>query len=135
MMALSCDQDKQEDAVDLRQLEEEAEPLIHSLARVHVHLRQLQITVQEYVLLKVIILTSHPAEDLPVTSPNDSSLRVSIEHLHSQHLDALRSLCSNSNVDRFDRLLSCVRIVEEAADILIASKMFYVPFLLTAKMP
>lgn len=123
---LKMNKDDDENSLNLKQLELEAGPLVQALAKVNVYLKCLEITLEEYVLLKVIIMFSPESELNGLT--NDLTI---IRHIHDQHLSALSTLCSMER-NRLEQLLSSIYIIEEAANILIESKMFYVPFLLTS---
>lgn len=123
-------EDEEENSVNLKQLETEAGPLVQALAKVNVYLKCLEITLEEYVLLKIIIMCSPESEFLNGLT-NDLTI---IKHVHDTHLSALATLCSMER-NRLEQLLNSIYIIEEAANILIESKMFYVPFLLTTNLP
>ena len=114
-------------------METEAGPLVQALAKVNVYLKCLEITLEEYVLLKIIIMCSPESVELALNGlTNDLT---NIRHIHDQHLSALATLCS-METNRLEQLLNSIMYIEEAANILIESKMlFYVPFLLTTSLP
>lgn len=127
-------EDEDENSVNLKQLETEAGPLVQALAKVNVYLKCLEITLEEYVLLKIIIMCS-PESEMTNGLTNDLTI---IRHIHDQHLSALSTLCSMERSierNRLEQLLNSMKVIEEAANILIESKMFYVPFLLTTTLP
>lgn len=115
----SSSNEEDDSRLDLTQLQTEAGPLVQSLAEVTAYLRALRLTTEEYVLLKVLLLTE-PSPDQPLLSS-----------IHRTHLGALAAL-SNGDSRRFQSLMRCIPAVHQAADLLIQSKMFYVPYLLTA---
>lgn len=134
------DEDKEDTCLNIKQLEQEAGPLIEALARVNVYLRLIEITLEEYVLLKIIILSSnYDKEAIEFKDSNnnckDNELNSKdeniIQTIHEQHLQALQFITEQH---RYEKILNSIKVVQEAASILIRSKMFYVPYLLTTNL-
>ena len=128
MMKLSKDEDEpmignslngdEENRLDLDQLQVEAGPLVEALAEVTAYLRSVNLTAHEYVLLKVLLLTELPDQPL-------------LGIIYQTHLGAMAAI-TGRRYRRFQRLLKALAAVQQAAELLIQSKMFYVPYLLTA---
>jgi hypothetical protein len=115
---LSNSSSDEHNRIDLEQLQIEAAPLVEAFAEVTAYLRSIELTPHEYVLLKVLLLTELPDQAL-------------LGVIYRTHLGALAKVTGN-RFDRFQRLLKALPAVQQAAEMLIRSKMFYVPYLLTA---
>ena len=135
------DEDKEDTCLNIRQLEQEAGPLIQALAKVNVYLRLIEITLEEYVLLKIVIMSSS-TEETSFKDNNNNDCKEQefnyqkedddedvIQSINEQHLKALQFITERQ--DRYEKILNSMEVIEEAASILIRSKMFYVPYLLT----
>lgn len=136
MMQMSKeDEDKEDTCLNIRQLEQEAGPLVESLAKVNVYLRFIEITLEEYVLLKIVIMSSKT--DQFNKDNNNNSFKEHcddndiIQSIHEQHLNSLRFITEQH---RFQQIINSIKVIDDAANILIQSKMFYVPYLLTTNL-
>lgn len=139
MMQMSKeDEDKEETFLNTRQLEQEAGPLVQALAKVNCYLRSIEITLQEYVLLKIVIMSSDEKEvnnnckdkELAGLREENGDEDV-IQSIHEQHLQALQLI---TEPHRYERILNSMKVIDEAASILIKSKLFWVPYLLTTNL-
>lgn len=132
------DEDKEETFLNTRQLEQEAGPLVQALAKVNCYLRSIEITLQEYVLLKIVIMSSDEKEvnnnckdkELAGLREENGDEDV-IQSIHEQHLQALQLI---TEPHRYERILNSMKVIDEAASILIKSKLFWVPYLLTTNL-
>ena len=106
---------------------------MQALAKVNVYLKCLEITLEEYVLLKIIIMCSSCSSESDLANGLTNDLTV-IRQIHDQHLSALATLCSMER-NRLEQLLNSIYVIEEAANILISSKFFWIPILLTTSLP
>ena len=140
MMQMSKeDEDKEDTCLNIRQLEQEAGPLVQALAKVNVYLRFIEITLEEYVLLKIVIMSSNDDQfkdsnnncrdkEFNYKDCDDTDV---IQRIHEQHLQALQYI---TETHRYELIINSMKVIEEAANILIRSKMFYVPYLLTTNL-
>lgn len=142
MMQMSKE-DEEDTCLNIRQLEEEAGPLVQALAKVNVYLRYIEITLEEYVLLKIVIMSSN--DDMNQLKDNNNNFKDKefvdfkedcdediIQSINEQHLEALQLITDSG--DRYEQILNSIKVINEAASILIRSKMFYVPYLLTTNL-
>ncbi|OQR75303.1 hypothetical protein BIW11_08511 [Tropilaelaps mercedesae] len=109
--------------IGMDQLEQEAGELVDKLTRLALCLRRGEVTLEEYVCLKVLTMLSHEETQSALTP------------IRERYMGALRShlaATKSSQPIRLDYLLGLTRLVEGAADLLMRSKMFYVPFLLNS---
>lgn len=114
----------------LRQFEDEAAPLIKSLCKVRIYLKMIRIRLEEYVLLKIILMTSRENRSCEEDDDEDDDHKI-IDEIHDKYLNLLRIYCKNEE-KREKEILNSIVYIKESANLLINSKMFYVPFLLTA---
>lgn len=114
----------------LRQFEDEAAPLIKSLCKVRIYLKMIRIRLEEYVLLKIIVMTSRDNRCEDEDDADDEDAKI-IDEIHDKYLNLLRIYCKNEE-KREKEILNSIVYIKESANLLINSKMFYVPFLLTA---
>jgi len=96
-------EDEEENNFNLKQLESEAGPLVQALAKVNVYFKCLEITLEEYVLLKIIIMCSPESEFLNGLT-NDLTI---IKRIHDTHLSALATLSSIEH-NRLEQLLNFI---------------------------
>ena len=141
------DEDKEETFLNTRQLEQEAGPLVQALAKVNCYLRCIDLTLQEYVLLKIVIMSSDEEKEVNNNQFKDSNNNCKdkelaglkeengdedvIQSIHEQHLQALQLI---TEPHRYERILNSMKVIDEAASILIKSKLFWVPYLLTTNL-
>ncbi|XP_028967280.1 hormone receptor 4-like [Galendromus occidentalis] len=109
--------------IGMEQLEQEAGELVDKLTRLALCLRRGEVTMEEYVCLKVLLMLNHDDSQSALTPIKDRYLGALRTHL---------SHTKSSQPIRLDYLLGLSRLVEGAADLLMKSKMFYVPFLLNS---
>ncbi|RWS15164.1 C4 zinc finger domain containing protein-like protein [Dinothrombium tinctorium] len=127
---------KGREAILLRKLENEAGPLIKSLCRVRIYFKMIRIRIEEYVLLKIILMTDiEPQRSNSRNNNNDSEEAGDdgseiVAEIHEKYLNLLRVYCESSRREK--EILNSIVYIKESANLLINSKMFYVPFLLTA---
>ena len=142
------DDDKEETCLNIRQLEQEAGPLVQALAKVNCYLRRIEITLQEYVLLKIVIMSSDEEKEVNNNSQfKDNNCKERefaglkeetacdedvIQSIHEQHLQALQLI---AEPHRYEKVLNSMKVIDEAASILVKSKMFWIPYLLTTNLP
>ncbi|XP_064457010.1 hormone receptor 4-like [Ornithodoros turicata] len=110
--------------ITLDQLHSEAGPLVDQLTSLASGLRRVGLCLEEYVCLKVVIMLSH----------DDPSQR-ELEAIQERYLTALRVFTEHrfpGQNSRFGDLLARLPDVQAAAELLMHSKMFYVPFLLNS---
>lgn len=154
-----------EQAISLEQLEREAGGLIESLCKVRLHFKQVNLRLEEYVVLKIMVMTCFKPSDLnrdpDSTGASSNGDRVSpilinsstgddndessspedgcdaINDIQRKYLNVLRTwlrTCGGYSEHgvrkRLQQLVACLDKSEEAANQLLHSKMFYVPFLL-----
>lgn len=134
--------------ISLEQLEREAGGLIESLCKVRLHFKMVDLKLEEYVVLKILVMTCFKAGDLERLDAGLSSSSSSEDHgddnaafeiadIQRRYLAVLRSwlrsvrgMSEAAVRRRLSQLLACLDKSEEAANQLLHSKMFYVPFLL-----
>ncbi|ELU16444.1 hypothetical protein CAPTEDRAFT_206908 [Capitella teleta] len=109
--------------ISLKQLYNETGDILLRITRIVFKLGKLKITQVEFVLLKVILLFD---------KVNVSSHKESIDALMSEYQATLswyisQNFDSSSRGDDFSQILA---EIEEAAGLLLDSKMIYIPFLL-----
>ena len=141
------DDDKEETCLNIRQLEQEAGPLVQALAKVNCYLRRIEITLEEYVLLKIVIMSSDEEKEVNNNQFKDSNNNCKdrefaglkeencdgdvIRSIHEQHLQALQLI---TELHRYEKVLNSMQVIDEAASILVKSKMFWIPYLLTTNL-
>merc|ERR1719278_764186 len=92
----------------------------------NVSFRNFRLTMQEYVCLKVVAMLSNAEGNV-----QDREL----EQIHSRYMNCLRTFIEYNypqEPNRVQELLVKLPEVQEAAGLLLESKMFYVPFLLNS---
>lgn len=109
---------EEREPITWQQLEAEAGALIAALCRVRLALRQLELRPEEHVALKVAALTSG-CDDAAVAA------------VRERYLGALGAWLGREAERRLAALVGALGGVREAAALLLHSKMFYVPFLLS----
>jgi len=121
---------KEEDSLTLDNFEKESKLLVEYLCKVKVYLKSINLKMEEYVLLKVIIMTMMSGEKKQemITNREGSGFDI-IEKINCKYLNALSCF---SSPYRYKLILRSIQLIEECATILLNSKMFYVPFLLTS---
>ena len=123
---------KDEDNLIVDTLEKESRQLIEYLCKVKLYLKSIALKKEEYVLLKVIIMTRIAEDKRSLFNNNltiDQDGFAIIESIHCKYLNALSCLTSGH---RYELIIRSIQLIEECATKLLNSKMFYVPFLLTS---
>lgn len=121
---------REEDNLTLDSLEKESRLLIEYLCKVKLYLKSINLKMEEYVLLKVIIMTMMTSEKRQeLLSEREAAGLDIIERINCKYLNVLSCYSSPS---RYKMILRSIHLIEKCATILLDSKMFYVPFLLTS---
>jgi len=111
--------------ITMDQLRQDVGTMVEKITKVITSFRNFQLSKQEYVCLKVVAMLTQ-----------DGSLQhQSLEPIHSRYMACLRTFSEYNyphQPNRVEELLVKLPEVQEAAGLLLESKMFYVPFLLNS---
>ncbi|KAK2719205.1 hormone receptor 4-like isoform X3 [Artemia franciscana] len=110
--------------LSLEQLKHDVGNMVERLTYVTMLMQRCQISMEEYVCLKVIAMLSQPKNNPVIPS---------VEAILSKYKECLRIFVERNHPDqpnRYSQLLMQLFEVQSAASLLLESKMFYVPFLL-----
>jgi len=111
--------------ITMDQLRQDVGNMVEKVTKVITSLRNFRLTIQEYVCLKVVAMLT---EDGVVEHSE-------LEGIHDRYMNCLK-IYSEWNYpgqpNRVQELLVKLPEVQEAAELLLASRMFYVPFLLNS---
>nr|CAI5854806.1 unnamed protein product [Callosobruchus analis] len=102
--------------------------MIEKITHVTLMFRQIKLTMEEYVCLKVITMLNQ-------AKPSSTSGNSELEAIHERYMTCLRVYTQHmypQQVTRFQDLLVRLPEIQSAASLLLESKMFYVPFLLNS---
>ncbi|XP_054271439.1 hormone receptor 4 isoform X2 [Macrosteles quadrilineatus] len=111
--------------ITLEQLRQDVGHMVEKITHVTLIFRRIKLRIEEYVLLKVIIMLN------PATRGGANEL----ETIQERYMNCLKTYVeymAPSQPSRFHELLLCLPEVQTAASLLLESKMFYVPFLLNS---
>jgi len=112
--------------ITMDQLRQDVGPMVERITKVITSFRNFRLTMQEYVCLKVVAMLSNAEGNV-----QDREL----EQIHSRYMNCLRTFIEYNypqEPNRVQELLVKLPEVQEAAGLLLESKMFYVPFLLNS---
>ncbi|XP_046669969.1 hormone receptor 4-like isoform X2 [Homalodisca vitripennis] len=111
--------------ITLEQLRQDVGHMVEKITHVTLIFRRIKLRIEEYVLLKVIIMLN------PATRGGANEL----EAIQERYMNCLKTYVeytAPNQPSRFHELLLCLPEVQTAASLLLESKMFYVPFLLNS---
>ncbi|XP_060525233.1 hormone receptor 4 isoform X2 [Cylas formicarius] len=114
--------------ITIEQLRQDVGLMIEKITHVTLMFRQIKLTMEEYVCLKIIIMLNQAK---PASSTSSSEL----EAIHERYMTCLRVYTQHmypQQSTRFQDLLVRLPEIQCAASLLLESKMFYVPFLLNS---
>ncbi|XP_054713582.1 hormone receptor 4-like [Uloborus diversus] len=116
----------------------EAGPLVDRLARLADTFRRMDLCIEEYVCLKVIIMQSSDICFITDERETESQKDLKeLEAIHDKYMKALQVFVEHrfpQQTTRFAELLSCIPEVQAAASLVVQSKMFYVPLFLNTSL-
>ncbi|KAJ3666077.1 hypothetical protein Zmor_001532 [Zophobas morio] len=115
--------------ITIEQLRQDVGLMIEKITHVTLMFRQIKLTMEEYVCLKVITMLNQAK---PATSSGNNS---ELDSIHERYMTCLRVYTQHmypQQSQRFQDLLSRLPEIQSAAALLLDSKMFYVPFLLNS---
>jgi len=113
--------------ITMDQLRQDVGTMVENITKVISTFRNFRLTMQEYVCLKVVAM---------VTTPEGNVQDRELEHIHDRYMNCLKTFIEYNfpqEPNRVHDLLVKLPEVQEAAGLLLESKMFYVPFLLNSK--
>jgi nuclear receptor subfamily 6 group A len=111
--------------ITMDQLRQDVGTMVEKITKVITSFRNFQLSKQEYVCLKVVAMLTQEG----------SLQHQSLEPIHSRYMACLRTFSEYNypqQPNRVEELLVKLPEVQEAAGLLLESKMFYVPFLLNS---
>jgi len=111
--------------ITMDQLRQDVGPMVEKITKVITSFRTFRLTMEEYVCLKVVAMLTQQG------SVQHSSLDI----IHDRYMTCLRTFSEYNfpqEPNRVEELLVKLPEVQEAAALLLESKMFYVPFLLNS---
>jgi nuclear receptor subfamily 6 group A len=114
--------------ITIEQLRQDVGLMIEKITHVTLMFRQIKLTMEEYVCLKVITMLNQ-------AKPASSSGNSELESIHERYMTCLRVYTQHmypQQTTRFQDLLGRLPEIQSAASLLLESKMFYVPFLLNS---
>ncbi|KAL3278911.1 hypothetical protein HHI36_016429 [Cryptolaemus montrouzieri] len=114
--------------ITIEQLRQDVGIMIEKITHVTLMFRQIKLTMEEYVCLKVITMLNQ-------AKPSSSSGNSELETIHERYMTCLRVYTQHmypQQTNRFQDLLVRLPEIHSAASLLLESKMFYVPFLLNS---
>ncbi|XP_030754602.1 hormone receptor 4 isoform X2 [Sitophilus oryzae] len=114
--------------ITIEQLRQDVGLMIEKITHVTLMFRQIKLTMEEYVCLKVITMLNQ-------AKPASGSGSTELETIHERYMTCLRVYTQHmypQQVTRFQDLLVRLPEIQSAASLLLESKMFYVPFLLNS---
>ncbi|KAF7278128.1 hypothetical protein GWI33_008746 [Rhynchophorus ferrugineus] len=114
--------------ITIEQLRQDVGLMIEKITHVTLMFRQIKLTMEEYVCLKVITMLNQ-------AKPANGSGSTELESIHERYMNCLRVYTQNvypQQTTRFQDLLARLPEIQSAASLLLESKMFYVPFLLNS---
>ncbi|XP_049821028.1 hormone receptor 4 isoform X3 [Aethina tumida] len=114
--------------ITIEQLRQDVGLMIEKITHVTMMFRQIKLTMEEYVCLKVITMLNQ-------AKPASSSGNSELESIHERYMTCLRVYTQHmypQQTTRFQDLLVRLPEIQSAASLLLESKMFYVPFLLNS---
>ncbi|KAG5890415.1 hypothetical protein JTB14_017636 [Gonioctena quinquepunctata] len=114
--------------ITIEQLRQDVGLMIERITHVTLMFRQIKLTMEEYVCLKVITMLNQ-------ARPSSSSGPSELEIIHERYMTCLRVYTQHiypQQTTRFQDLLVRLPEIQSAASLLLESKMFYVPFLLNS---
>lgn len=112
--------------ITMDQLRQDVGTMVEKITKVITTFRNFRLTMQEYVCLKVVAM---------VTTPEGNVQDRELEHIHDRYMNCLKTFIEYNfpqEPNRVHDLLVKLPEVQEAAGLLLESKMFYVPFLLNS---
>ncbi|CAH1975833.1 unnamed protein product [Acanthoscelides obtectus] len=114
--------------ITIEQLRQDVGLMIEKITHVTLMFRQIKLTMEEYVCLKVITMLNQ-------AKPSSTSGNSELEAIHERYMTCLRVYTQHmypQQITRFQDLLVRLPEIQSAASLLLESKMFYVPFLLNS---
>lgn len=114
--------------ITIEQLRQDVGLMIERITHVTLMFRQIKLTMEEYVCLKVITMLNQGKS-------SSSSGNSEMEIIHERYMSCLRVYTHHmypQQTTRFQDLLVRLPEIQSAASLLLESKMFYVPFLLNS---
>ncbi|CAG9822422.1 unnamed protein product [Phaedon cochleariae] len=114
--------------ITIEQLRQDVGLMIERITHVTLMFRQIKLTMEEYVCLKVITMLNQ-AKSASSSGPSE------LEIIHERYMTCLRVYTQHmypQQATRFQDLLVRLPEIQSAASLLLESKMFYVPFLLNS---
>ncbi|XP_066251404.1 hormone receptor 4 [Euwallacea similis] len=114
--------------ITMEQLRQDVGLMIEKITHVTLMFRQIKLTMEEYVCLKVITMLNQ-------AKPASGSSSNELETIHERYMTCLRVYTQHmypQQTTRFQDLLVRLPEIQSAAALLLESKMFYVPFLLNS---
>ncbi|CAG9769351.1 unnamed protein product [Ceutorhynchus assimilis] len=114
--------------ITIEQLRQDVGLMIEKITHVTLMFRQIKLTLEEYVCLKVITMLNQ-------AKPSSGSTNNELETIHERYMTCLRVYTQHmypQQTTRFQDLLVRLPEIQSAASLLLESKMFYVPFLLNS---
>jgi len=108
------------------QLRQDVGTMVEKITKVITTFRDFHLTMQEYVCLKVVAM---------VTNTDGTVVDRELEGIHDRYMNCLKTFIEFNfpqEPNRVQDLLVKLPEVQEAAGLLLESKMFYVPFLLNS---
>jgi len=114
-------------SISWQQLELEAGNLVHELCSVRFQFKSISLSLSEFVALKVVAMTT--------IGPNCDFFDTNVSNIRDKYLNALIVYLNRNSSQthaRMTSLLNCLQHVTNAANLLLQSKMFYVPFLMNS---
>jgi len=111
--------------ITMDQLRQDVGPMVEKITKVITSFRNFRLSMEEYVCLKVVAMLSQEGN---VQHGN-------LEPIYDRYMNCLKTFVEYNypqEPNRLEQLLVKLPEVQEAAELLLDSKMFYVPFLLNS---
>ena len=111
--------------IPINQLQQDAGTMVEKITKVTTSFRKLQLSKQEYVCLKVVVMLTQ----------DGSTRHQNLESIKSRYMGCLRTFAEHNypqHPSRVEEILAKLPQVQQAAGLLLESRMFYVPFLLNS---
>jgi len=111
--------------ITMDQLRQDVGTMVEKITKVITSFRNFRLSMQEYVCLKVVAMLTQEG----------NVQHKELEQIHDRYMNCLRTFTEYNfpqEPNRVEELLVKLPEVQEAAGLLLESKMFYVPFLLNS---